>query len=175
VGRLDREKGVDILLRAWKRLGLSPDEGRLLLVGSSTVDHDGGANLAELESLVDDSVSLLGNRLDVVTPRHAADVCVVPSRFLEPFGRTVIEGLSTGRPVIASRIGGIPEILYGDLEHLLVTPEDVDDLADRLRSLMTWQDDDPGLADRCVARVQEKFLLDQAVDRIEDILESVVG
>lgn len=174
VGRLDREKGVDVLLRAWRRLGLTPDEGRLLLVGSSTVDHDGGANLAELHGLVDDSVVMMGNQFDVVTPRHAADVCVVPSRFLEPFGRTVIEGLATGRPVVASRIGGIPEILFGDLEHLLVTPEDVDELAERLRSLMTWHDDDPGLADRCIERVRTTFQLDQAVDRIEDVLQSVV-
>jgi glycosyltransferase involved in cell wall biosynthesis len=175
VGRLDREKGVDVLLRAWRRLGLGPDEGRLLIVGSSTVDHDGGANLAELQDLVDDSVSMLGSRRDVVTPRYAADVCAVPSRFLEPFGRTVIEGLSTGRPVVASRIGGIPEILDGDLEYLLVTPEDVDDLADRLRSLMTWHDDDPGLAERCIERVQRSFLLEQAVDRVEDILQTVAG
>jgi glycosyltransferase involved in cell wall biosynthesis len=117
---------------------------------------------------------MMGNQFDVVTPRHAADVCVVPSRFLEPFGRTVIEGLATGRPVVASRIGGIPEILFGDLEHLLVTPEDVDELAERLRSLMTWHDDDPGLADRCIERVRTTFQLDQAVDRIEDVLQSVV-
>jgi len=40
---------------------------------------------------------------------------------------------------------------------------------------MTWHDDDPGLAERCIERVQRSFLLEQAVDRVEDILQTVAG
>jgi glycosyltransferase involved in cell wall biosynthesis len=54
-------------------------------------------------------------RRDVITPLHAADVVVVPSTYDEPFGRAVIEGMATGRPVVTSRVGGMPEILEGDV------------------------------------------------------------
>ncbi len=96
LGRLDTEKGVDVLLRAWHRLGLPPNRGQLLLVGSSVADRDGGSHLAELHRLAGPGVVFLGNRRDVVTPLHAADVLVVPSLFDEPFGRRGHRGLGHG-------------------------------------------------------------------------------
>ena len=175
VARLDPEKGVDVLLRAWELLGLPPGRGRLLLVGSSVTADDAGAHLAGLHGLAGDGVVFLGNRRDVVTPLHAADVAVVPSRMAEPFGRTVIEALSTGRPVVASRVGGIPEILEGPLARFLVEPDDPAALADQLRSLRHWRDEEPGLAGMCRSRVETAFRLDQAVDRVEVVLRDVVG
>ena len=71
---------------------------------------------AELKKLATDSVHFIEGQRNVVTPLHASDVVVVPSVWREPFGRTVIEALATGRPVVASRVGGIPEILTGPLE-----------------------------------------------------------
>ena len=119
-GRLDREKGVHVLLEAWRQLDFGPDEARLLVVGSSTVQLDAAAYQAELHALATDTVRFIPGQRDVVTPLHASDVVVVPSVWQEPFGRTVIEALSTGRPVLASRVGGIPEILSGPLGALPV-------------------------------------------------------
>ena len=123
-GRLDREKGVHVLLEAWRRLDFGPDEARLLVVGSSTVHADAAAYRAELEALAADTVRFVPGQRDVVTLLHASDVVVVPSVWQEPFGRTVIEALSTGRPVLASRVGGIPEILTGPLGRFLFEPAD---------------------------------------------------
>ncbi len=166
-GRVDREKGVHILLEAWRQLGLEGDEGRLLVVGSSMVDHDGGAYQAELTAMAADTVQFLGARRDVVTPLHAADVAVVPSIWDEPFGRTVIEALATGRPVVGARVGGIPEILAGPLERFLFDRGDVPALAEQLRSLVRWRDEEPELAGLCEARVHQGFTLAQMVDGIE--------
>jgi glycosyltransferase involved in cell wall biosynthesis len=173
VGRLDREKGVDVLLRAWRELGLRSGEGRLVVVGSSTAEHDAARYQAELRALADDSVQFLAGRRDVVTPLHAADVVVVPSVWQEAFGRTVIEALSTGRPVVASRVGGIPEIITGPLEPMLFERGDVAELAERLRGLRGWQDREPGLADLCRSRILDAFTLDRTVDGIESTFRSV--
>ncbi len=173
VGRLDREKGADVLLRAWRRLGTAPGDGRLLVVGSSMVDHDRGAYRAELEALATPSVDFLDARPDVVTPLHAADLVVVPSTWDEPFGRTVIEGLATGRPVLASRVGGIPEILDGPFERFLFERGDDAGLAALLERHARWREDEPALADRCVAQVEGRFTLAAMVDGIEGALGAV--
>lgn len=172
-GRVDREKGIHVLLEAWNRLDLDPAQAGLLVVGSSMVDHDGGAYRAELEALARDDVRFLPARPDVAVTLHAADVVVVPSTWDEPFGRTVIEGLATGRPVLGSRVGGIPEILAGPLERFLFERGDAAGLAERLRSLLHWRDEEPFLADLCEARVRQGFTLEQMVDGIESAFRAV--
>lgn len=98
---------------------------------------------------------------------------VVPSTWQEPFGRTVIEALSTGRPVVASRVGGIPEILTGPLERFLFDPRDEAGLVEQLLAVRGWQDDEPGLAQLCRSRVLDRFTLTQTVDGIESAFRSV--
>ncbi|MGD0392048.1 MAG: glycosyltransferase family 4 protein [Acidimicrobiales bacterium] len=174
VGRLDREKGVHVLLDAWRRLGLSPDEGALVVMGSSTVHRDADAYRAELRAMATDSVRFVPGQRDVVTPLHAADVAVVPSVVQESFGRTVIEALSTGRPVLASRVGGIPEIMSGPLRRFLFEQGDAEALAEGLRGLMDWREREPELGGLCRSRVLEQFTLARMVDGIESAFRSVL-
>ena len=166
-GRLDREKGVHVLLEAWRQLDFTSDEAMLLVVGSSTVRHDAVAYQAELHALATDTVRFIPGQRDVVTPLHASDVVVVPSVWQEAFGRTVIEALSTGRPVLASRVGGIPEILSGPLERFLFEREDAAGLAELLAGLIHWRDKEPELAQICRARVLDQFTLAKTVDGLE--------
>ncbi len=173
-GRIDREKGVHMLLTAWRQLDLGPDEACLLVVGSSTVEGDASNYQAELRELATDSVRFIPARRDVVGPLHASDVVVVPSVWQEPFGRTVVEALSTGRPVLASRVGGIPEILTGPLERFLFEPGDTEGLAAQLRGIIRWRDNEPELADLCRSRVLEQFTLAQTVDQIETSFRAVM-
>jgi glycosyltransferase involved in cell wall biosynthesis len=102
-------------------------------------------------------------------------VVVVPSLWAEPFGRVIVEAFATGRPVLASRIGGIPEILTGEFERFLVEPGDAALLASGLESLVGWQQREPGLADRCRTHVQDHFSLDRAVDGVERSLLVAAG
>jgi glycosyltransferase involved in cell wall biosynthesis len=167
-GRLDPEKGVNVLLDAWKILSPPTGEGQLLLVGRAADSR----YLHELESRATDTVKFLGLQRDVVTPLHASDVTVVPSVYDEPFGRTVIESLATGRPVVASRVGGIPEILSGPLSRLLVDPGDAEALAAHLEALIGWESREPTLGAECLEHFRNEFTLSHAVDQVEAILES---
>jgi glycosyltransferase involved in cell wall biosynthesis len=173
-GRLDREKGVHVLLKAWRHVDFGPEEATLLVVGSSTAEGVAADYQAELQALATDTVRFLPGRSDVITPLHASDVVVVPSVWQEPFGRTVIEALSTGRPVLASRVGGIPEILTGPLERFLFDREDAEGLANQLLGVAHWREKEPDLARLCRSRVLEQFTLTDAVDGIESAFRSVL-
>jgi glycosyltransferase involved in cell wall biosynthesis len=173
IGRIDEEKGVETLLEAWRILGLGPGEGQLVIVGSpSYSDYDG--RVAELKGRAAANVVFLPVRRDVVTPLHAADVAVVPSIVEESFGRTVIEGLATGRPVLASRSGAIPEILTGELAEFLFDGGDAEALAKALRKLIGWQEWRPELGAACHDRVAECFTLARTVDGLEETFAQVV-
>lgn len=167
VGRIVPEKGVEVLLDAWKQLGLKPEEGRLLIVGPG---HPGYVRALAAGT----DAEFLPVRTEVLTPLHAADVVVVPSLCEEAFGRVVIEAMATGCPVLASRSGAIPEIMTGRFAGHLFDKGDAGRLADLLRGLIGWRDREPGLAADCTAHVREHFSLSEKVDMIETVLEETV-
>jgi glycosyltransferase involved in cell wall biosynthesis len=170
-GRLEHEKGIDILLEAWRSLGMSPSEACLLVVGSPLLQADPDAYLRELKTLAPPGCRWLPMQPDITVPLHAADVVVVPSRCPEAFGLVTIEAMATGRPVVASRIGGIPEVLTGQFERFLFDPGDSTMLADRLCGLSDWRVREPELAAACTAHVQERFGMQRMIDELERILK----
>jgi glycosyltransferase involved in cell wall biosynthesis len=169
-GRFHTEKGVDVLLDAWRCLGLGDHEARLLLVGSAGSVPGSDGYYRQLLGRADAGCEWLPARENVLTPMHAADVVVVPSRS-ESFGRVVIEAMATGRPVLASRVGGVPEVLTGEFARFLVPPDEPGQLAAALRGLIGWQQREPELAEACTAHVRAHFTAAQAVDLVEDILD----
>jgi glycosyltransferase involved in cell wall biosynthesis len=172
LGRLESVKGVEVLLNAWRQLAFPPEEARLLVVGSA-VYLDTEARARELRDLAPPGCHWLPSRRDVLTPLQAADVIVVPSLWPEAFGRVVVEGLAAGLPVVASRVGGIPEILGGDLDELLVEPGSVEELREKLTSLIDWRRNRPDLGELC-SRAAERFSIERMVDGVESVLRDAV-
>lgn len=138
VGRMIREKGVDVLLRAVT--AFTRDEVELVIVGSQGFNANASLSTYEqkLRALAD-SVSVrvsfrpFVDRLALPGLLRSADVLVVPSRWAEPSGLTIGEGMATGLPIIASRVGGIPEVLGP--AGILVDPDDPRSLAAAIRRL----------------------------------------
>ncbi len=150
LGRIDPEqKGLATLLRAFARLrsDLRPE---LRLVGE---DWGGTSDLGRLarELGVADRTIFTGPvpRAQVLQEFVNADVFVLPSHF-EPYGIVLMEAMACGRPVVASRVGGIPDVV-GEAA-LLVPPADPDALAGALERL----GDDPGLRERLGAQGRER-------------------
>jgi glycosyltransferase involved in cell wall biosynthesis len=140
-GRLIREKGVDVLIRALARLVAEKRDLKLVVLGSDgqNVVLHGEPLEPKLKLLAQElgvAVAFLGARPDVERWYNAMDIVVAPSVYSEPFGLVVAEALACGRPVIASRVGGIPEIMTGPLDEYLVPPNDVEALAAILRRLI---------------------------------------
>lgn len=169
MGRLIPEKGIDVLLEAWRALGLPPEQARLLIVGLPATTDD---YIDRLRTMAPSGCDWLPMRRAVVPMLHAADVLVLPSRWDEPFGRVVIEAMATGRPAVAAAVGGIPEILRGEFSGLLFPRGDAAALADRLRTLQCWRQENPALAARCADHVAEHFSLDAFVSALERVFES---
>lgn len=151
VGRLVRQKGFDVLLRAWSRvLAGRPWEvlPELVVVGD-------GPRRPRLEQLVGrlglgDSVRLPGSvpRAAVVAQLQAADVFALPVRTRlaglnpEGLGLAAIEAAACGLPVVVGRSGGAPETVQHGRTGYVVDPDDEEGLADRLSALLA----DPALA-----------------------------
>jgi glycosyltransferase involved in cell wall biosynthesis len=169
MGRVIPEKGVDVLVEAWARLGLAPGQARLLIVGvpSSSNDYVRG-----LQAQAPPGCEWLPMRRDVISVLHAADVLVLPAMWNEPFGRVIVEAMATGRPAVASAVGGIPEILDGEFGRMLVPRGDALALAERLKTLINWRRDDPELEQRCVNHVSQRYALSDVVTRLESTFAS---
>ncbi|WP_165307667.1 glycosyltransferase family 4 protein [Agromyces binzhouensis] len=132
VGRVIPEKGPDVLLRAAKLL--SRDDVEFTVVGSHGFARDAALSgyEQELRRLAEESGARV--RFEPFVDREALprllrelDVFVVPSRWPDPCPLTAGEGMASGVPVIASRIGGLPEVV-GDAG-ILVPPDDPNALA----------------------------------------------
>lgn len=118
---------------------------------------------------VADRVKWLGFRDDVPTLMKAADVVVHSSTYPEPFGRVVVEGMLAGKPVIAARAGGVPEIVAHGRTGWLVEPGDAAALASALRGVLT----DPGaaaVAARGNAEARARFTREAMVEGVRRAL-----
>ncbi|HET7563616.1 MAG TPA: glycosyltransferase [Gemmatimonadaceae bacterium] len=133
VARFDAVKGVDVLVDAWARVAAELPDAMLLLVGD-------GPQREALEQQVAGtswmhSVRFAGYRSDVEIALWASDVAVVPSRY-DGLSLAALEAMAAGLPVVASRIGGIPEIVRDEMTGVLVPPETPDALACALIALL---------------------------------------
>jgi glycosyltransferase involved in cell wall biosynthesis len=171
--RLARWKGQHVLLEAL----LHDTRLHAVLVGAPLFGED--AYAAELRAFVDahglaDRVHFLGFRHDIAACMRAMDVIVHTSITPEPFGRVVVEGMLAERPVVASRDGGVTEILEHGASGLLCTPGDAVELAGTLASLY----DDRALSARLAASglvvARERFGKTRYVEAVGRVLDGVV-
>ncbi|MGH9079808.1 MAG: glycosyltransferase family 4 protein [Acidimicrobiales bacterium] len=159
VGRICVEKAPDTLLRACLALSETRRDFVVQLVGDT---NWGWSEPTGTRAVVDRLSTELSERgIEVRRTGHVArenvpaalmgsDIHVVPSRWDEPCALTVLEGLATGVPVVASATGGNPELI-GDAG-LLFPRDDVFGLADALGTLL----DDPGLRSKLGARARDR-------------------
>ena len=157
VGRLEEQKGFDVLIRAFARLGR--DDIDLLLAGD-------GSRRATLTSLaategVADRVHLMGatDRPTTVSLYRGASVVACPSRF-EGLPLVCVEALALGCTVVASAVNGIPEVIRHEETGLLVPADDVGALATALRRALDAPDTMRGLGARGRAFVEHAYSWD---------------
>jgi len=173
-GRIGREKGVDVLVRAFARVAAQCADCHLVVVGSPSLGADPADSeryVSELRELArDQAVSWLPAQRDVIALIQAADVAVAPSLWPEPLSRSVMEPLACGIPVVATRVGGNPEILVDWLSEYLVEPDDDEALAQRITTLYRWRERSPDLGVRCRREAEARLSLDAEVDSVEAAL-----
>jgi glycosyltransferase involved in cell wall biosynthesis len=166
VGNLYPVKGHDVLLAALAEL---PRElpWRVAIAGRPE-DNEPVLRAAIARHGWQDRVHLLGSRSDVPDVLAAADVFCHPSR-AEALPLAVLEAMFAGRAIVASRVGGIPEVARDEQEALLVPPEDPTALASALRRVLT----DASLRASLGARARERARVHYAVPAMADAYEAL--
>jgi glycosyltransferase involved in cell wall biosynthesis len=179
VGRLSPEKGIETLIRA-VRISRSRDSRiRLLVVGNA---RGYGATASYLEQLKVFADSLLGGAAefrpamsDVVGVYRSADITVLPTIWEEAFGRVIIESMACGIPCLASRSGGVPEILTGELGDLLFDKGNAEDLSSKIDKYVDWRLVNPEISVLCRTKVLNEFSSEVGRDRLLKVLKEASG
>ena len=168
VARLEAEKGHRTLIDAWPEVLAAVPNAWLLVVGEGS-ERD--ALEAEAASLgVNGRIVFTGRREDVPAVTAALDVAVLPS-YREAQGLSVLEAMALSRPVVASNVGGIPEMIEDGVTGLLVPPNDCDALAAALIKLLTDHPYADMIARRGHDLVHERFCIELMVNSIVSIYD----
>jgi glycosyltransferase involved in cell wall biosynthesis len=133
VSKLWEGKGHEVLIRAFKEIKREINGAKLVIVGEGPLD----SMLHELTDKLGltDSVLFTGFQMDVAAIISSFDVAVLPS-FYEGMGRVLLEAMAMGKPVVASRVGGIPDLVKDGVNGFLINPGDVKGLAEALKRLL---------------------------------------
>jgi len=166
--------GPDVLVRAMRLVVDAIPHARLVMVGEGQLRNALGRMASELG--IEDRVEFLGRLTNAEVPHAMAgfDVLVNCSH-AESFGVVVLEASACGIPVVATRVGGVPEVCRHGETGLLVPPNDVDALAEAIIRLAR----DPELREE-MGRAGRAFVLQNHawqndVDRMLGLLEDLVG
>jgi glycosyltransferase involved in cell wall biosynthesis len=168
VARLEAEKGHPTILEAWPAVLREEPDAYLLIVGEGSRRE--ALEQQALELRIGHRVVFTGRRDDVPAVTAALDVAVLPS-YREAQGLTILEAMALSRPVVASNVGGIPEMIEDGRTGLLVPPHDSAALAAAIVRLLG----DHAFADT-IARaghdlVHDRFCLELMVGAIERLYD----
>ncbi len=171
VSKLWEGKGHVILLEAFKELKKEMKDAFLVIVGEGDL-YDKLVRIANRNGL-SDSVLFTGFQLDVSEIIATFDVAVLPS-FFEGMGRVLLESMAMGKPVVASRVGGIPDLVEHGINGLLVTPGDTQELTDALQKILNDKKLAQRLGKEGQKRVKEQFSADVMVQSIEKVYRELL-
>jgi len=167
-------KAIDVLIKAFKLFSRNHAEVELWLVGD-------GPLRSQLEGLAHqlglaEQVKFLGpqNRLAVKKLLRQCSFLVLPSR-AEPFGIAILEAFASRKPVVASAVGGIPEIIEHGKNGLLVEPENPQALCDAMTAVWADRELAERLAEAGYATVKERFQWETAAARYEATFMKLLG
>jgi D-inositol-3-phosphate glycosyltransferase len=189
VGRFDKRKGIETLVRATEELRAQLEQGeeidpqhlKLLIVGGSDPQEADGAERRRIEEIVSeldlaantDFVGMVGHdRLALYYT--AADVCVIPSHY-EPFGLVAIEAMACGTPVVASNVGGLKFTVISDETGLLVPPQDVSEFARAIGRILTDEVWARKIRRQASTRVQENFSWTGVAIQLSDLYRQLLA
>ncbi len=178
VGRLVPCKGHRYFLEAAREIANEIEEVKFLIVGGNLPESQEENSYREIKYSIEklrlrDRVILTGFQSNVTEVMNALDVLVCPS-LAESFGMVVLEALACGTPVVASNVGGIPEIL----QHgggILVPPKDPESIAREVSRLLENPDERRRISIEGMKNVRENFPIERTVREIEGLYKEILG
>jgi glycosyltransferase involved in cell wall biosynthesis len=175
VARLEPEKGHPTLLEAWPAVLDAVPTAHLLIVGEGSTRELLEAQAQALGLLgAGASITFTGRRDDVPAVTAALDVAVLPS-YREAQGLSILEAMALARPVVASAVGGIPEMIEDGRTGILVPPRDPGALAAAIVRVLTDTAYAAALGQAGHDLVNERFCLEFMVRAVESIYDEAVA
>jgi lipopolysaccharide heptosyltransferase II len=164
VGRITPLKGHDHFLKAMARVLRQLPYARAQIIGDARSDKQAYKDSLLLLTRrlgIADKVAFMGNRSDIPQLMADSDVVVLATVTQEAFGRVIIEAQAVGVPVIATKVGGVVDIVEHERTGLLVLPRDPDALSAAILRLAGDRKLGDAMALEARRRVEEKYTLDQ--------------
>lgn len=174
-GKLNQGKGVRYLIKAWKTIAESRRDTHLVLVGSG--DGQSLSREDEIRAMVkemglESRVTFTGYVENVHEYLQTSDIFVFPSEN-ESFGLAFVEAMSCRLPIIACRVGGIPEIVQHGENGILIEPRDPDALAREINRILDHPDMARSLADNAYRTARERYSIDAVAARYFELFCSL--
>ena len=180
IAHLTPWKGHDYFLKAAAKIGQALPEARFLIVGDVIYQTEGHETYKkDLENLCSDlglgeKVIFTGFRYDIPEVIAALDVVAHASSQPEPFGRVLIEAMAMGKPVVATNLGGVPEVVKDGETGLLVPPRESEALAEASIKLLKDKQLASWLGANGLKHVRTHFDARSHVQQIEALYESLL-
>lgn len=164
VGRIDPVKNYAAVIEAFHIVSSKYKNIKMIIVGE-------GPDFKDIEAKIEGmglsgSILMLGSRDDVYNLLQCFDVFIQPS-FYEGLSNTILEAMATGLPVIASRVGGNPDVIKEDENGLLFSPGDVDGLANAIEKMYLNKELRENMASANKAKIVNEFSLEKMVAQYE--------
>lgn len=151
VGRLVPAKGLQYLIEAISIIQLKVENIKLLIVGEGSLIYSLKNKARELG--IKESVIFTGKRRDIPEVLSCIDIFVMPS-VAEGLPNSLLEAMAMGKPIVATTVGGIPEIIENEINGLIISPEDPESLASAIKFFIG----NKGLAEK-LGQAAKEFVL----------------
>jgi glycosyltransferase involved in cell wall biosynthesis len=170
VGRLVPAKGLDLLFTAWRSAIDAAPDATLVIVGDGPLREECEAAARRLG--IAESVKLLGTRRDVPEILRRSDLYVSSSR-TEGMSNALLEGLASGLPLVATRVGGAEDTVDDRVNGILVPEGDAPALASALQELLTSSETRRAMGEASRRLALSRFALDTIVDRYAELFSEL--
>jgi glycosyltransferase involved in cell wall biosynthesis len=175
ISKMRYEKGIDVLLRAWRLVQeqqATAERARLIIVGD-------GPLLGQLEALavelgIAGSVEFAGLQDNIPAQLHRGNVAVLPSRW-EGMPNALLEAMACGLACVATRVSGSEDIIQHGVNGLLVEPEDEMGLAQALLTLLRDQELVQKYGQAARESVEQRYTFEHMMDRYMEIYRHLAG
>ena len=177
VGRISPWKGQHIFLEAISLIRSKYPQARFQIIGAALFsESDYESRMRELAVLlrVDDIVDFMGFRTDVAALVDRMDVLVHASTIGEPFGQVVLEGMAAGKPVVATRGGGVPEFVDDERTGLLVPMGDAPAMGQAIGRLLESPQLRKDLGTRARRHVIDGFTINHTAGNVQKVYEDII-
>ena len=169
---LEERKGHRFLFEAARRLKAQGYQIQYWLAGEGSLRKSLEETATRLG--LRDEVRFLGFVSDMPAFLSKIDICILPS-LLEGLGVSVLEAMAAGKAVIASRVGGLPELVIDSVTGLLVAPRDIEGLAQAISTLAGDRSLIRAMGEKGRARLNEKFTMEQTARKNEAYYYELLG